>query len=36
MLPPRIKEIEVLENYEILLIYENGERRIYDMKPNLQ
>lgn len=36
MLPPRIKEVEVLENYELLLIYENGERRIYDMKPNLQ
>ena len=36
MLPPRIKEVEVLENYKLLLIYENGEQRIYDMKPNLQ
>ncbi len=36
MLPPRIKEVEVLENYELLLIYENGEHRVYDMKPNLQ
>lgn len=36
MLPPRIKEVEVLEDYKLLLIYENGEKRIYDMKPNLK
>ena len=31
-----IKEVEVLEDYKLLLIYENGEKRIYDMKPNLK
>ena len=36
MLPPRIKEVQVLEDYKLLLIYENEEHRIYDMKPNLQ
>lgn len=36
MLPPRIKEVKVLEDYELLLVYENGENRIYDMKPNLR
>lgn len=36
MLPPKIKEVQVLEDYKLLLIYENGEHRIYDMKPNLQ
>ncbi len=36
MLPPRIKEVRVLEDYNLLLIYENDEHRIYDMKPNLQ
>lgn len=36
MLPPRIKEVKVLEDYKLLLIYENNEERIYDMKPNLE
>lgn len=36
MLPPLIKSVKVLEEYKLLLIYENGEQRIYDMKPNLQ
>lgn len=36
MLPPRIKEVKVLEDYKLLLIYENDEHRIYDMKPNLK
>lgn len=36
MLPPRIKNVKVLEDYELLLIYENDEERIYDMKPNLK
>lgn len=35
MLPPRIKEVKVLEDYKLLLIYENEEHRVYDMKPNL-
>lgn len=36
MLTPIIKNVEVLENYELLITYENGERRIYDMKPNFK
>lgn len=36
MLPPRIEKVKVLDDYQLLLIYENGEHRIYDMKPNLQ
>ena len=36
MLPLLIKDVKVLEEYKLLLIYENGEQRIYDMKPNLQ
>lgn len=36
MLTPIIKNVEVLENYELLLTYENGEKRIYDMKPNFR
>lgn len=36
MLPPRINDVKVLEDYKLLLIYENGEHRIYDMKPNLK
>lgn len=35
MLMPIIKDIEVLENYKILIKYENGKIKIYDMKPNL-
>lgn len=31
-----IKDVKVLENYELLLIYENGEEKVYDMKKNLQ
>lgn len=33
---PLIKNVEVLEDYKLLLTYENGEKKIYDMKPNLQ
>lgn len=35
MLMPIIKDIEVLEDYKILIKYENGKIKIYDMKPNL-
>ena len=35
MIPPRIKEVEVLENYHLKIIYVNGEVRYYDMKKNL-
>jgi len=33
---PNIKNVKVLEDYKLLLIYENEEKRIYDMKPNLK
>jgi len=36
MIPPRIKEVKVLNDYKLLLFYENNEQRVYDMKPNLQ
>lgn len=36
MLTPIIKNVEVLENYELLITYENGEKRKYDMKPNFK
>lgn len=36
MLTPIIKSVEVLEDYQLLLTYENGEKRIYDMKPNFK
>lgn len=32
----RIKEVKPLENYEILIIFENGEKRVKDMKPYLE
>lgn len=33
---PNIKDVKILEKYELLLIYENGEEKTYDMEPNLQ
>lgn len=33
---PIIEEVEILEDYKLLLTYENGEKRIYDMKPNFK
>lgn len=36
MLIPKIKKVEVLENYELLLYFETGEKKIYDMKKNFQ
>lgn len=32
MLPPRIRSVKVLEDYKLLLIYENNENRVYNMK----
>lgn len=29
---PRVKEVEVLEDYQLLLTFKNGEKRIYDAK----
>ena len=31
----RIKEVKALDNYEILVTFDNGEKRIKDMKPYL-
>lgn len=32
----RIKNVEPLEDYKILVIFDNGEKRIKDMKPYLE
>ena len=36
MIPPRIKDVCVLEDYLIKIKYINGEEKIYDMKKQLQ
>ncbi|MBR3152458.1 MAG: DUF2442 domain-containing protein [Clostridia bacterium] len=35
MIPPRIKEVIVHDNYMLEIIYINGEKKLYDMKKNL-
>ena len=30
---PRVKEVKTLENYKLLLIFTNDERRIFDVEP---
>ncbi len=32
----RIKEVKPLEDYKILVIFDNGEKRVKDMKPYLE
>ena len=32
---PRPVQVEPLENYELLVTFQNGERRIFDVKPLL-
>ena len=32
----RIMDVQVLDNYELLLTFSNGEKRIKDMKPYLE
>ena len=32
MIPPRIKDVSALDNYELRIIYLTGEIRVYDMK----
>lgn len=32
----RIKEVEALEDYQLLVTFDNGEKRIKDMKPYLE
>lgn len=36
MIPPRIKEVEALDDFKLKIIYVNGEKKLYDMKKNLQ
>ncbi len=33
---PYVKQVRPLENYQLEVIFENGERRIFDVKPYLQ
>ncbi|HAS73689.1 MAG TPA: DUF2442 domain-containing protein [Clostridiales bacterium UBA8960] len=30
-----VKDVKVMDNYELLLMFDNGEERIFDMKPYL-
>lgn len=32
----RIKEVKTLEDYKLLVTYDNGEKRVKDMKPYLE
>ena len=36
MIPPRIEKVEALDDYKLKIIYANGEKKLYDMKKNLQ
>ena len=33
MLQPKVKSVFPLDNYEILIEYETGERKLFDVKP---
>jgi hypothetical protein len=33
---PYVKSVQALDDYELKLIFENGEERLFDMKPYLQ
>lgn len=33
---PKIKKVEVLEDYILKVFFDNGEIKIYDFKPNFQ
>ena len=33
MLQPIVKNVQPLEHYQILVTYETGERRVFDVKP---
>ncbi|MCY3871868.1 MAG: DUF2442 domain-containing protein [Gemmatimonadetes bacterium] len=33
---PFVKQVRPLENYQLEVIFENGERRIFDVKPYLK
>lgn len=36
MIPPRIKNIKTLDNFCIEILYINGEKKLYNMKKNLE
>jgi uncharacterized protein YnzC (UPF0291/DUF896 family) len=36
MIPPRIKEISVLDDFKINIIYVTGEEKVFDMKDELK
>ena len=36
MIPPRIKEVQALDDFFLKITYVNGEEKLYDMKKNLQ
>lgn len=36
MIPPRPKKVEVLENYKLKILFDNGEQKIYDMEKNIK
>ncbi len=36
MITPKITKVEVLDNYELLLYFETGEKKVYDMKKNFK
>jgi hypothetical protein len=33
---PYVKSVEALDNYKLALVFENGEERIFDLKPYLK
>jgi hypothetical protein len=33
---PYVKSVKALDNYRLALVFENGEERIFDVKPYLQ
>ena len=33
---PQVKQVRPIENYQIEVIFENGEQRLFDIKPYLQ
>ncbi len=35
MIPPRIKNVLANDNYELIIEYENGQKKKYNMKPLL-
>ena len=34
-MPPKVLEVNALDDYKLHLTFDNGEERIFDMKPNL-